>query len=312
MSTSASDEESEFSHEVSISNRNKRERNTICQRNIRAAKKIKVSTTDKINAAVQSIEENGFYITEFNSDLCSFIAGYYAAFDLSNNKKFKKDFEITGKQVQYAMIDSEKEKFMEDIEPFIKNELEIVEAYFKKKDDKMQFNTVKFTTNHENGKLSNCKEQYPHQDVITDKYLFVIIPLPATVLSTRVYGSLDEYTNLKSEEQVMNFFTKEESILKRGHCMIIRPNIIHAGPMEAANKRDMMYLEYNGFTVGNKSYDQRFMHEYQVKDYFYQALDKLQTKRGWDLPKDGKKKAKYNIEKKSNIIVYNLSTNQFR
>lgn len=243
-------------------------------------------TLTTVEKAVTSIESKGYYITEYNKDLDVFIDGFYSIFNIRDKKIFQFDIDITGNQKQYIMKDTYAEKLWPTIEKYMKDEINIVNEYFKKKNDGVNKTNIKFTTNHADNTILKCSEQYPHQDVLTDNYVFVIVVLSASVIGTNIYGTLDQFSQLKTKQEVVDFFRLEPISLSRGQCLILRPNIIHAGPDPGFFSRDLMYLEYTGTTVTNKKYDQIFMDEYDVSKYCMDALNELHQQRKWIYPSD--------------------------
>lgn len=265
---------------------------------------IHVPVPDSVEKAVESIENKGFYITEENALLKAFLDGYCSLFDLSDDNRFKRDIEITGLQIQYVMQEAEFDSFKDIIKKYLIHEMAIVKRYFEKKNDQYRFTTIKFTTNYENNQVLNCFEQYPHQDVSTDNYLFVIVVLSESVIATHVYGTLQQLNELQSAEEVKKFFTIPSRSLKRGQCFILRPSIIHAGPDPGEFQRDLMYLEFTGVSISNQSYNQTFVIDYALPDYSYKVLEELKRQRHWILPSDRKKnKKKIPIQIESPITI---------
>lgn len=243
-------------------------------------------TSTTVEKAVASIESKGYYITEYNKDLDIFIDGFYSIFNIKDRKMFQFDIDITGNQKQYIMKHTYAKDLWLTLEMYMKDEINMVNEYFKKRNDGINKTNIKFTTNHSDNIIIDCSEQYPHQDVLTNNYVFVIVVLSPSVIGTNIYGTLDQFSQLKTKQEVIDFFTLEPISLKRGQCLILRPNIIHAGPAPGLFQRDLMYLEYTGTTVTNKVYDQIFMNEYDVPKYYMDALNELHQERKWIYPSD--------------------------
>ncbi len=245
-----------------------------------------------IQKGVESIEHKGYYITKYNQFLDIYIDGFNQALNLEDKNRFEFDIEITGKQRQYVMIDTYAKELWSNIEKYMRNEMDMVKEYFKKKGDLINRSNIKFTTNHIDEEILNCSEQYPHRDVSTDNYIFLIVVLSDSVIGTNIYGSLDKFSGLKTKQDVTDFFTVNPVPLRRGQCLILRPSIIHGGPNPGPFKRDLMYLEFTGTTVGDKKFPQTFVNEYELPDYYKDALNDLQKERKWVYPSDKKKNKK--------------------
>ncbi len=261
----------------------------------------------------EQLKSKGYFITPFNPLLYAYIEGFKCINTNPESKLFEYDHLLYGGQHQYS-FGKKKEKvinFGKSIQPFLTQELNIVEQYFKIKKQHYQLTDIKFTTNRNpessldsEDEFVECLEQGPHVDVFTDQVLFVSIPVSGLVVATRIYGTVKEMLEFHDENQINKFFNIKNKSLVQGQCLIFLPSFVHAAPKLPNIERNLLYLEYSAITVAAEEYDQTFIHEFKGNKIFKAAIRKLEIQRKWMKPdvtnNQGKYHGSYNEDNNNN------------
>ena len=239
----------------------------------------------------QELESKGHVITPFNPLLFAYIEGFKFNMTKPEDKRLKVDYDLYGGQHQYEFEKGMLGPFNASIKPFLTEELKILEKFFKQ--ELFTLTDVKYTTNEvpeRNGEHEECQEQGPHIDAVTNKVVFVTIPLSEQVVATRVYGSVEQMIELRDENEINEFFNIENKALAKGQCFMFLPSFVHAAPKLALIQRNLIHLEYSASSIAADHYQQTFIDVLNTNEVFITTIKKLGIQRKWLLPYTSKKR----------------------